>query len=113
MTEKKEEVCLTFAQTVVHDFIIELNKNYSYEYSLKEMQTILGDAFKNRKASLKDLHLPKQQTRKPSVYNLYVKYRMAVLKEEYPDVKPKDLMTIVSNEWRNFTPEEKEALKSK
>jgi len=114
MIEKEEEVRLTFAQAVVHDFILELNKNHSYEYSLKELQTILGDAFKNKKASLKDLYLPKkQQTRKPSMYNLYVKYRMAVLKEEYPEVKPKDLMTMVSNEWRNFTPEEKEAFKSK
>lgn len=113
MTEKEGKGDMTFAQSVVHDFIIELNKNTSKEYTLKELQTILGDAFKNKKSSLKDLHIQNQQTRKPSMYNLYVKYRMAVLKEEYPDIKPKDLMTMVSNEWRNFTQDEKDAFKNK
>jgi len=39
--------------------------------------------------------------RKPTEYNLYVKERMSILKQQNPDKMVKDIMKIIGNEWKN------------
>ena len=43
----------------------------------------------------------KIKNRKPSKYNLFVKKRMAELRRENPNAKPKDLIPIIAKEWKN------------
>jgi hypothetical protein len=97
----------TFAQQVIHEFIQELDINPRHEYSLKEMKTILSDVYKFKK----NCHVEqktKKQPRKMTSYNIYVKKRMAELKEEYPEIPSRDRMSIIAKEWMTFSPEEKE-----
>lgn len=97
----------TFAQQVIHEFIRELDINPRHEYSLKEMKTILSDVYKFKK-SCHDEKKAKKQPRKMTSYNIYVKKRMAELKEEYPEIPSRDRMSIIAKEWMTFSPEEKE-----
>lgn len=48
--------------------------------------------------------------RTPNKYNLYMKVRLAKLKEEYPDMPHTERLSKAASEWRTMTVEEKDKL---
>lgn len=49
-------------------------------------------------------------TRTPNKYNLYMKVRLAKLKEEYPQMLHTERLSKAASEWRTMTEEEKDKL---
>ena len=113
--EKKYNIDMderTFAQQVIHDFIQELDIRPRYEYSLKEMKSILSDIYTSKKTIVFQQQKANRHPRKLTTYNVYVKHRMTIIKEEYPEIPSRDRMSLIAKEWREFSPEEKADFKS-
>lgn len=66
------------------------------------------------KISVETVHVTKEQTkRKPTSYNLYMKYRLKQLVKENTTLKPKERITHAVAQWKSMTANEKEEIVKK
>jgi len=79
-------------KTVIQKFteLVDIEK----EYTLKELTSILSECFKDANKKLK-------KNKPPSQYNLFVKEKMPVLKEQFPEMTRQDLMKKVGELWKS------------
>lgn len=76
----------------------------SKEYSLKELNVLLTDAYNENKPKK-----AKSTTKRPmSAYNNFVKQTIVSLKKENPDIVARELMTGAANKWKELSQEEKD-----
>jgi organic radical activating enzyme len=88
LTEKDSDL-LESLEEYLSDIVATVKDN------LKEESKKAAKAANGKK--VKDPNAPK---RAPSEYNNFIKDHIASLKEEHPDAKPKELMTMAVAEWR-------------
>ncbi|QIG60065.1 hypothetical protein [Dishui Lake large algae virus 1] len=76
-------------------------------------ESIKEESKKNAKAAtgkkVKDPNAPK---RAPTEYNIFIREHMSSLKEEHPDAKPKELMSMAVDAWRAHKGDDKPASKA-
>lgn len=115
VTQVVAKVVLDAKNAVVKDIIkhletkMEINedmKNWFDEFSkklneeeIKEMRKII----KNTKKLLKKKETSgEKKIKSPSIYNLYIKDRMSLFKEEHKEIKDgRELMKLLGGEWKN------------
>ena len=103
-----ERILTTFTSKV------EMDK----EYSRSELGKMLTEVFKEiregekgekkKRKKVKKEEGEEKKKREPTAYNLFVKERMSVVKEENPEMSRQDLMREVGRMWKEKKEEEKE-----
>tara|TARA_B100001540_G_scaffold315818_1_gene344029 strand:+ start:718 stop:1023 length:306 start_codon:yes stop_codon:yes gene_type:complete len=97
---------MTSTQFVMKMFID--NVDTDKEYTRSELSKLLTMVYyqinsvkKNKKTKKEDNNdnVPKKK-REPTAYNLFVKEKMPIIKEEFPDLSRQDLMRKVGEMWK-------------
>ena len=97
---------MTSTQFVMKMFID--NVDTDKEYTRSELSKLLTMVYyqinsvkKNKKTKKEDNNdnVPKKK-REPTAYNLFVKEKMPIIKEEFPDLSRQDLMKKVGEMWK-------------
>jgi hypothetical protein len=98
---------MTTTQQIITTFTEQVDTNK--EYTRAELGKLLTQVFndlKNEGKPAKKEKKPKKEDgeekkkREPTAYNLFVKEKMPLLKEEFPDLSGQDLMKKVGEIWR-------------
>ena len=97
---------MTSTQFVMKMFID--NVDTEKEYTRSELSKLLTMVYyqinsvkKNKKTKKEDNNdnVPKKK-REPTAYNLFVKEKMPIIKEEFPELSRQDLMKKVGEMWK-------------
>ena len=97
---------MTSTQFVMKMFID--NVDTEKEYTRSELSKLLTMVYyqinsvkKNKKTKKEDNNdnVPKKK-REPTAYNLFVKEKMPIIKEEFPELSRQDLMRKVGEMWK-------------
>lgn len=75
---------------IINEFS-ELVLSNKEEFSLNDLKNMLSQDYKNNN---------KKEKREPSKYNLFMKEKMSSLKEQYPELNARELMTKVGELWK-------------
>ena len=98
---------MTTTQQIITTFTEQVDTNK--EYTRAELGKLLTQVFndlKNEGKPAKKEKKPKKEDgeekkkREPTAYNLFVKEKMPLLKEEFPDLSRQDLMKKVGEIWK-------------
>ena len=99
---------MTTTQQTINTFIEQVDTNK--EYTRAELGKLLTQVFndlKNEGKPAKKEKKPKKEEdgeekkkREPTAYNLFVKEKMPLLNEEFPNLSRQDLMKKVGEIWR-------------
>jgi hypothetical protein len=98
---------MTTTQQIITTFTEQVDTNK--EYTRAELGKLLTQVFndlKNEGKPAKKEKKPKKEDgeekkkREPTAYNLFVKEKMPLLKEEFPNLSRQDLMKKVGEIWR-------------
>lgn len=99
---------MTTTQQIITTFTEQVDTNK--EYTRAELSKILTQVFndlKNEGKPAKKEKKPKKEEdgeekkkREPTAYNLFVKEKMPLLKEEFPNLSRQDLMKKVGEIWK-------------
>ena len=98
---------MTTTQQIITTFTEQVDTNK--EYTRAELGKLLTQVFndlKNEGKPAKKEKKPKKEDgeekkkREPTAYNLFVKEKMPLLKEEFPNLSRPDLMKKVGEIWR-------------
>lgn len=93
---------ITVIEKTLEEFTkLEENSNLPKKFSIKAITDEMNKIAK----SLKDGKEKKKGTGKKSVYNIYVKEQMAILKEERPELSNSDRMSEIGARWQTFKEE--------
>jgi hypothetical protein len=71
----------------------------SNNYSLDELKKLVTQAYKDASKKKKGGSKENAVKRAPTKYNIFVKDKMAKLKEQYPDKEFKELMKMAAEKW--------------
>ena len=130
-TEGKDNETKTEMTTVTADIVKEFTEIIETDkvYDLKELKQVLSEIYKTKttgkpkpkktdaepkkpkKAAKDDMEVDAKPKRAPTAYNLFIKQRIAALKDEQPDVPPKQRLTVAASEWKKLTKAEQESYK--
>jgi len=79
---------------------VDIEKN---DYTIKEFNAIVKEVYtetyKNKKTAKVDINGVAKPKKALSAYNVFMKDKMAELKEKNPDMNAKDKFKIVAEEW--------------
>lgn len=99
---------MTTTQQIITTFTEQVDTNK--EYTRSELGKLLTQVFndlKNEGKPAKKAKKPKKEEygeekkkREPTTYNLFLKEKMPIVKEEFPELSPQDLMRKVGEMWK-------------
>jgi len=93
----------TTTQNILDEFNVLIDTEK--EYTRSELGKILTEVYHQitsgkKKGEPKKKKKKKKKKREPTAYNLFVKEKMPIIKEEFPELSRQDLMKKVGELWK-------------
>jgi hypothetical protein len=104
---------MTTTQQIINQFteIIDTEKEYTraelskiltqiYHETITQKKSLKTDKEPKKKAKKTNSDEEPKKKREPTLYNLFVKEQMPIIKEEFPELSRQDLMKKVGEIWK-------------